>query len=65
MLPQNRMRQWIRETLEADARVQTLGTPLPVFSPYLVWLLWWYKDEVTFEGNKAQVLFLLTLCMAL
>lgn len=28
MLPQSQMRQWIRETLEVNARVQTLGTPL-------------------------------------
>jgi hypothetical protein len=28
MLPQNQMRQWIRETLEVAARVQTLSTPL-------------------------------------
>jgi len=28
VLPQNQMRQWITETLEVDARVQTLETPL-------------------------------------
>lgn len=28
IMPQDKMRQWIRKVLEVDARVQTLKTPL-------------------------------------